>query len=239
VAARRTRSLWSALGVVATIAGATLPSAACARNRLLAVADTIHISSVPGRGRGAVIAYNDESRGWSNDSLRRVLLALADADRLIRRDFGPESFRDTAFLRRMDLVDSVNSVAMLEILRTHGWPGKSLVGARGASAAWLIVQHSRAPLLEEGERLMLAMPEGEVSPADLAMLIDRRLVVQKKPQRYGTQFTPFENGTTRLSPVEDPANLEARRADMGLPPMAEQIRTIERMYRVKVLPEPM
>ena len=230
----------AALG--AALAAGSLAAAGCgaARRGVLGVADTITISDRPPRGRDAVLSYGDESGGWANDSLRRVLLALADQDRAVRRDFGPNTFADTALLRRMDAVDSANAVALLDIVRQFGWPGKSKVGALGASAAWLVAHHSPAKLglLEQAHRLMSALPPGEVSPADLAMLTDRLLVTQKKPQRYGTQFTPFVNGTTTLSPVEDPAGLEGRRADAGLPPMREQIREIEFRYQVRVVPAP-
>jgi len=166
-----------------------------------------------------------------------VLLDMARTDQAVRRDLTREHLADTAFIHRMTRVDSANVVQLREIITRFGWPTKSMVGAKGASAAWLIVQHS-PELQEEGERLMLAAAPGEVSPADLAMLIDRRLVTQGKPQRYGSQLQPMQQGDTVMSfyPIEDTAGLDERRAEAGLMPLADYIRMIESTYHVKVQP---
>lgn len=117
--------------------------------------------------------WSRETRGiWSNDALRRELLELATKDQAVRQGITPDSVRDAGFLRRMRATDSANTERMRSILAQYGWPGKSLVGARGAQAAFLLVQHSRE-LGPEALALMEAAPPGEVSPADLA-LIDRQ-----------------------------------------------------------------
>jgi hypothetical protein len=53
---------------------------------------------------------------------------------------------------------------------------------------------------------------------DVAFLTDRILVAEGRPQRYGTQFGADEQGRRTLKPVEEPANLDKRRAAMGLEP---------------------
>jgi hypothetical protein len=180
-------------------------------------------------------AWSDESQqDWTNDSLRMVLLDMEQEDQSVRRDLTPERLTDSSFIRQMHVVDSANSARLRAIVARFGWPGRSLVGARGASAAWKIVQHS-PEMQEEGERWMLAALPGEVSPTDLAMLIDRRLVKQGQPQRYGTQLSPDADGTLTLDPIEDPAGLAARRDEVGLPPLADYLRMIERMYQVRVV----
>jgi hypothetical protein len=57
------------------------------------------------------------------------------------------------------------------VIEKHGWPGKSLVGADGAQAAWLLVQH--ADLDREFQRQCLpllkeAAEKGEASKQNLA-----------------------------------------------------------------------
>ncbi len=37
--------------------------------------------------------------------------------------------------------DGENTTRLRQILAVHGWPGKSLVGEKGAHDAWLIAQH--------------------------------------------------------------------------------------------------
>lgn len=61
-----------------------------------------------------------------------------------------------------------------------------------------------------------AHARGEISSDHLAGLIDRILVEQGKPQRYGTEF---EYGSYKVFPIADPANLNRRRRQLGLPPL--------------------
>jgi hypothetical protein len=86
----------------------------------------------------------------------------------------------------------------------------------------LIVQHS-STLQERVLTLAKAAPTGEISAEKLAMLEDRVLVHQGKPQRFGTQFTAGSDGVFRFAPVSDPANLDARRSLAGMPPMREYV----------------
>ena len=64
------------------------------------------------------------------------------------------------------------------------------------------------------------MPEDEVSKANLAYLIDRVLVNEGKKQLYGTQFW-FMNGKMEPRPIEDEANIDKRREEMGLGSFAD------------------
>ena len=52
------------------------------------------------------------------------------------------------------------------------------------------------------------------------MLEDRVLVHQGKPQTYGTQFNLGPDTLFHFAPTSDLTGLEARRARMGLPPLA-------------------
>jgi len=51
-----------------------------------------------------------------------------------------KGFLDIA--NRMTKRDADNLLRMKEIIAKYGWTGKSLVGTDGATAAWLLVQHS-------------------------------------------------------------------------------------------------
>jgi hypothetical protein len=158
----------------------------------------------------------DTSRRWTNDSLRLALLALARADQAVRDVPNVvDSMRDSAFTRRMAARDAVDSAALRSIMDRYGWPGRGLVGAEGASAAWLLAQHIGG-LQPEALRRMRALPAGEVSPTDMAMLEDRVLVSEGRPQRYGTQLT----WAGEFRPIEDIAHLDERRAAVGLPPLS-------------------
>ncbi len=117
-------------------------------------------------------------------------------------------------------IDKANQVRLEEIIAEFGWPGRSLVGADGARAAWIIAQHAdRNPEFQARcLKLMQAVPRGEVSLGDLAYLIDRVRRGAGKPQMYGTQLDRID-GELVLQAVDDEEGLNQRRAEMALMPM--------------------
>ena len=128
----------------------------------------------------------------------------------------------------MSAVDNKNRTAFKEIVQEYGWPGVSLVGKQGANAAWLLVQHSDADhdFQVSCLELMEAMPEGEIEKQQIAYLTDRILVAEKKPQRYGTQM----DAEFQPKPIEDPEQVDERRAEVGLPPLQEYLQKSREMY---------
>ena len=76
---------------------------------------------------------------------------------------------------------------------------------------------------------------GEVSGQDLALLTDRVLKQQGLPQRYGSQFD-FEDGAAILYPIRDSAGVDARRAAMGLMPLALYAGFLRQMYHATARP---
>jgi hypothetical protein len=75
----------------------------------------------------------------------------------------------------------------------------------------------------------------EARPEDYARLYDRVATIDRRPQRYGTQGTTCKEGKYAVpSDVEAPEGLEARRAAMGLQPMAEYLAVLDKMYGVCV-----
>lgn len=158
---------------------------------------------------------------WSNDSLRRVLLSLSERDQAPRAEFGAR-IGDTLYARRLTILDSVLAAEMSVILDRFGLPTRSMVGAAGSDAAMLVVQHSWS-LQERVLALARALPPGQISPEKLAMLEDRVLEHQGRPQRFGTQFSAGKDGLFRLAPTADLAGLDARRAAAGMPPLAQYV----------------
>jgi hypothetical protein len=127
--------------------------------------------------------------------------------------------------RKMAAVDKKNRARLAEVVKKYGWPGKSLVGRDGAHAAWLMLQHADNDRAFQKRclKLMNEAPKGEVEPADIAYLTDRVLVGDKKKQRYGTQLVG-EKGTFKPEPIEDEANVDKRRAEMGLGTLKEYLK---------------
>ncbi len=130
-------------------------------------------------------------------------------------------------------VDQKNIARMKEIINTHGWPGKTLVGEDGANAAWLLVQHADKdrPFQKLCLALMAAAGPEEVSQSDLAYLTDRVRMGEGQPQIYGTQFWTDESGQFGPQPIEDEALVNERRASVGLGSLADYKKMMMDIYQ--------
>jgi hypothetical protein len=168
---------------------------------------------------------NEAGLRWSNDSLRRVLLDLRERDQAARVAFGARA-SDTLYIRKLMALDSALSAEMTVILDRFGVPTRGMVGAKGSDAALLIVQHS-ASLQARVLPLARAAPPGQISSERLAMLEDRVLVQQGKPQRFGTQFSLAPDGRFAFAPTADTTNLDALRTAAGMPPLAQYVCLLE------------
>jgi hypothetical protein len=165
-----------------------------------------------------------------DDELRAELLRRAHDDQRARkalprsreRSPKPGEYRGIpAEIQEMLRLDEANTAWLTELTGRHGWPGRTLAGEDGAHAAWLLAQHadpqSQRTFLD---LLRAAVAAGEADERDLAYLEDRVRMHAGQPQRYGTQFINDAQGL-RVWTVEDPQNLDRRRASVGLGPFAD------------------
>jgi hypothetical protein len=116
----------------------------------------------------------------------------------------------------------------------EAWPGLRLVGEDGERAAWLIVQLGDGELQRRAlPHLEAAVDQGDAHPSHYACLLDRVRMNEGRPQVFGSQFVVHDDATLTPWPIEDPAGVDQRRFQMGLPPLAAQARNMEHQYRVR------
>ena len=129
------------------------------------------------------------------------------------------------YMKIWNEVDSLNIIKIEKIIEKHGYPGKSLVGEPTNETAWYVIQHSDKieqylPLIKE------ASTKEDLPKHLVAMMEDRYLMQQNKPQVYGTQgSTYFMNTPKQMSfiwPIEDAANVNERREDVGFSTAVEE-----------------
>jgi hypothetical protein len=135
-------------------------------------------------------------------------------------------------LASLRAVDSANLAWLKPQLLMTGFPNRAQVGKDGVQAAALLVQHSDADPAFQAEVLPLleaAFRAGDVTGQEVAMLTDRVAKAQGRPQRYGTQAT-ITDGRVIFDPIEDSTGVDARRAAMGLPPLAEYKAVLDSAY---------
>ena len=130
---------------------------------------------------------------------------------------------------RQDSVFNANLQWMRLVLAQYGWPGRRLVGDDGSHGAWLLLQHADRDTALQRTALQLlenAVGAGDASSRDLAYLTDRVRAAEGRPQVYGTQLQYDNRGCASPKPSDEPAQLDARRASVGLEPIAQYVQTV-------------
>ncbi len=91
-------------------------------------------------------------------------------------------------------IDSSNLEFVEKAIEMYGYPGKSLVGESTQEVAWYVLQHSDK-IDQYIDLIEKAANEKELPFKRYAMMLDRHLVRQNKPQVYGTQGMSYFMGT--------------------------------------------
>jgi hypothetical protein len=173
----------------------------------------------------------------TDQKLRAELLAMGKTDQGIRmKMFAMPNAQQGTLELELEHTDATLTEKLKQIVASHGWPTIALVGYDASQAATLILIHSRdhdfqRRLLPELQKLV---QEKRIVGLDIATLVDKTLVAEGKPQRFGTQFAWKGDGPMVMNPVEDPAHLDQRRENYLLPPLDLYKRMLVEMYHRKV-----
>jgi Ca-activated chloride channel family protein len=126
---------------------------------------------------------------------------------------------------------------LCSMLNTGLWPTKSVVGPE-VSSIWinLIRTYFPFPLQRELAQLIAAgVDKNEIDKdRELAAMIDRLRLSAGAAQTFGTQATE-QNGFIVLYPLQSEDKVDAFRADYHLPPLRDDLRTLELNYRMPVI----
>lgn len=126
-----------------------------------------------------------------------------------------------AIWAEIDPVDRANQARLLELAPAEGWFHPSVYGERPAAAAFLIVQHSNADLWRRFVPVLEPLARaGEIDGQDYALMYDRLALSEGRPQRYGSQMV-CRDGRYVVNTLEAPEGVDARRAELGMGPLAE------------------
>jgi hypothetical protein len=158
-----------------------------------------------------------------NQALRVALIAMDEHDQAVRAELAADGSLYDGYHPRMAAVHDANASRLKAIIREHGWPTGRLVGTDGATAAFRIAQHSinHPEFMRDCRRLLeKASARGEVPRWQFAYIDDRIRVFEGLPQRYGTQWRDGPDGPEPY-PLDDPAHVDQRRAELGLPRLAQ------------------
>lgn len=151
---------------------------------------------------------------------------------LAEKKLGMDSPVVQALWTAKDELNQKNIKELDSIIQVKGWPKKSDVGNVAAGAAFYVIQHSNLALQQKYLPIIKALCEtNEASWSKYALMFDRVRVLQKKPQLYGTQIDyDVATQTFVLFPIEDEKNVDKRRTEMGLGPLADYVSQWEIKY---------
>jgi hypothetical protein len=126
----------------------------------------------------------------------------------------------------MAIADSINTIKVTKILDEYGWVGRDKVGNTGALTLFLVIQHSPYAIQKKYLPMMrAAVASKQASSYNLALLEDRVALAEGKKQIYGSQVRlEQQGGKGSILPLEDPDNVDKRRAEVGLGPLAEYLK---------------
>ncbi len=141
----------------------------------------------------------------------------------VQKQYGWQSRQVDSLWRKIKLQDSTNLVKVKSIIETYGWLGPDKVGEEGAKTIFLVIQHADSlTQVTYVSLLREAVKNKKARPQDLALLEDRILTRQGKKQIYGSQLTQSGSEEKYLFlPIEDEANVNKRRAAIGLEPIED------------------
>ena len=143
---------------------------------------------------------------------------------------------DSSVIAELRALDRRHTSRLKAIVLANGWPDTARAGQDGVAAAFMLVQHADQDPAFQAEILPhveTAYRRGELPGECVAMLTDRILVGKGERQIYGTQ-SRIVDGVVKIAAVEDPDNLDRRRAQMGMVPIAEYKAMLASMYHARV-----
>jgi hypothetical protein len=177
-------------------------------------------------------------------SLRRELLKMEEEDQRHRTELfeltkklaepgGQRLMNEfAAFVKKQDALDEKNRRKLDHIVAGYGWPTISMVGKEASEVPFLIAQHGDLAYRKKYFPLLkAAVAKGEARPDHAAMMEDGILMKEGKKQIYGTAMHADDvTKGLELWPIENEEEVDARRASVGLPPMAEFFKVMGMTY---------
>lgn len=178
-----------------------------------------------------VKANKEKAEANLNKPLVAILDTVRQNDQQYRKQadevgkkYGQESKEMTELWKTIKYYDSVNLIKVVAILDNYGWLGADVIGSSGNQTLFLVIQHSAIDIQDKYLPMMReAVKNKKAQPSSLALLEDRVALRHGKKQVYGSQVQCDKEGCW-VSPLEDPDNVDNRRAEVGLGPLADYVR---------------
>lgn len=171
-----------------------------------------------------------EKEKYYDYELIEILDKVYESDQGARRGYqdtinkyGQGSEELQAYWDNMRRVDSINEGIVVKILEEKGWLGREVIGSKGNSSLFLVIQHADIETQKKYLPMMReAVKNKKASASSLALLEDRVALRSGEKQIYGSQVGKVEGfDEMTVLPLLDPANVDKRRATVSLGTLKE------------------
>lgn len=177
---------------------------------------------------------SDSNGPGTDPALAKQLLTMRDQDQVARGIRSAQPGQPLAMANNLAEIDATLTAQLKTIVEQHGWPTITLVGIDASNAATLLLTHTADHAWQRSllPQLTTLADQHKIDAAPLAFVIDKELIAEGKPQRYGTQFRAVD-GSIAMVQVEDPGGLDALRARFLLPPIDVYKAQLAKLYHLK------
>lgn len=132
-------------------------------------------------------------------------------------------------------IDRENLVRVVSLIEKCGMPTLNEVNQEQMSAIWLVFQHAdnyhRKKYLPQ---LKKSTQNGDLRKSQMALMEDRILMMDGKPQIYGSQISEDrENGGWKIYDLQNPETVDKRRSEIGMEPLSEYVSRWNIEFNVK------
>jgi hypothetical protein len=173
------------------------------------------------------------------DSIRLLLESMDVEDQRFRNQlnniaekYGGKSPQMKMAIDSMHYVDSLDLKVVAQIIDRYGWLSDKQIGTTANETLFMVIQHSNLQTQEKYLPIMTeAVANGSAKGKSLGLLIDRIELKEGRSQIYGTQVSwDMATGDCFLMPLIDPDNVDKRRAEIGMIPIAEYLLKLDLIW---------
>src|SRR2546423_3778188 len=171
-----------------------------------------------------------------NQKLSDELIKLAARQQQRLQDNVADNKSGEAILKTIRTSREQNSNELCTIVKQYGWPTRDLVGDDGARSGFFLLRNTSTSELQTDllPVIIAAVKKGEITRGAFATYIDRLRLSAGLKQIFGTQATIL-NGFLVLFPITDERHVDDRRKQYDLPPLADYLRGLEKLYRLPLI----
>lgn len=141
--------------------------------------------------------------------------------------YGAESKEAAVYQKEFRENHALNIKKVKEILSNHGWPEQAMIGDQGNITICNVLQHADQETREQYIPMMKqAVLDKKLEARFLVRAEDRIATDKGELQIYGGQMKYYpQTKSFNVWPVYDPINIDKRRAEIGLGPIAEFLKS--------------